>query len=301
MMECPMADTLLSRLSEDLSDLAAGARGFVADVRSKEGHRLTGVLWKPDAVAVSEQAVGDASNYAVQVGGETVDGQLAGRDPGTNVAVLRLSRPLVPTLPAFAVPKPGSLALTAGIGRYGLSVRLASVQTVGEAWQSMAGGTIDQRIVLDTRLGRFEEGGPVLAADGGLIGVSARGWRRETLVIPATTVERAVVALLEKGGIERGWLGLSLQPVALPEPLRPETGQHVGLMVMEVIADSPAAKSGILVGDILLSLDGQATMRVRHVARRLGPDSVGKRVPMILARAGAVVVCEAIVEGRKSG
>jgi len=296
-----MADTLLSRLSEDVSALAAGARGFVAEVRSKEGHRLTGVLWKPDAVVVSEQALFDVSTYEAHIAGETIEGQLAGRDPGTNVAVLRLARPLASTLPAFVVPKTGSLVVTAGVGRYGLSVRLATVQTAGEAWQSMAGGTIDHRIVLDTRLGRFDEGSPVLAADGGLIGVSARGWRRETLVIPASTVERAVVALLEKGGVERGWLGLSLHPVALPESLRPETGQHVGLMVMEVIADSPAAKSGVLAGDILLSVDGTPAMRPRHVARRLGPDSIGKRVPMTLVRAGAVVTCEAVVEGRKSG
>ena len=185
-----MADTLLSRLSEDLSALAAGARGFVAEIRSKEGHRLTGVLWKPDAVVVSEQALPGVSAYQVQVAGETVDGQLAGRDPGTNVAVLKLARPLASTLPAFVLPKTGSLAVTAGIGRHGLSVRLASVQTVGEAWQSMAGGSIDHRIVLDTRLGRFDEGGPVLAADGGLIGVSVRGWRRETLVIPAKSKEK---------------------------------------------------------------------------------------------------------------
>jgi S1-C subfamily serine protease len=111
----------------------------------------------------------------------------------------------------------------------------------------MAGGTIDHRIVLDARLRPCRRGRSVSRADGGLIGVSARGVRRETLVIPAATVERAVVALLENGGIERGWLGLSLHPVALPEQLRPETGQHVGLMVMDVIADGPAAKSGVLV------------------------------------------------------
>jgi S1-C subfamily serine protease len=141
----------------------------------------------------------------------------------------------------------------------------------------------------------------VLTPDGGLIGVSARGWRRETLVIPASTVERAAVALLEKGGIERGWLGVSLHPVALPESLRPETGQHVGLMVMDVIKDGPAAKSGVLPGDILLALDGAPATRPRHVARRLGSDSVGKRVALTIVRAGAVVSCEAVIEARKNG
>jgi len=296
-----MADTILSRLSDDVSALAAGARSFVAEVRSKEGHHLTGVLWRPDAVVVSEQGLPDFPAFEVEIGGETADAQLAGRDPGTNVAVLKLSRSFVAALPAFSVPKAGVLAVTAEIGRYGLSVRLAVVRSVGEPWQSMAGGTIDHRIVLDTRLRPLEEGGPVLAADGRLIGVSASGIRRETLVIPAATVERAVVALLEKGGVERGWLGISLHPVALPEPLRPETGQHVGLMVMDVIKDGPAAKSGVLVGDILLSVDGAPAMRPRHVARRLGPDSVGKQVAMTLVRAGAAVRCEAVVEGRKNG
>ena len=296
-----MADTILSRLSEDVSALAAGARSLVAEIRSKEGHRLTGVLWKPEAIVVSEQALPDFPSYEVEIAGETADAQLAGRDPGTNVAVLKLSRSFTAALPAFSVPKPGALAVTTGIGRHGLSVRLTTLRTVGEPWQSMAGGSIDHRIVLDTRLGPAEEGGPGLAADGGLIGVSARGVRRETLVIPAATVERAVVALLEKGGVERGWLGVSLHPVALPEPLRPEGGQHVGLMVMDVIAEGPAAKSGVLIGDILLSVDGAPAMRPRHVARRLGSDSIGKRVALTLVRAGSVVSCEAEIEGRKSG
>ena len=296
-----MADTLLSRLSDDVSALAASTCSFVAEVRSKEGHRLTGVLWKPDAVVVSEQALPDEAAYKVEIAGETADAQLAGRDPGTNVAVLKLARPFSSELPGFSVPKPGALVVTAGMGRYGLSARLAMVRTVGDPWQSMSGGTIDHRIVLDVRLGSAEEGGPVLSADGGMIGVSARGIRRETLVIPAATVERAVTALLEKGSIERGWLGVSLHPVALPERLRPETGQHVGLMVMEVIGDGPAAKSGVLVGDILLSVDGQPAMRPRHIARRLGSDSIGKRVALNLVRAGAIVTCDAVIEGRKTG
>jgi S1-C subfamily serine protease len=300
-MECLMADTLLSRLSDDLSALAAGARTLVAEIRCKDGPTLTGVLWKPDAVVVSEQVLPEGAGFEVQIGDETAAAQLAGRDSGTNVAVLKLARSFTPALPGFSVPKPGALAVTVGIGRYGLSVRLATVRTVGEPWQSMAGATIDHRIVLDARLGPAEEGGPVLAGDGGLIGVSARGVGRETLVIPAATVERAVAVLLEKGGVERGWLGVSLHPVALPEPLRPETGQHVGLMVMEVIGDGPAAKGGVLVGDILLTVDGQPSMRPRHVARRLGPDSVGKRVALTLVRAGAVVTCETTIEGRKTG
>jgi S1-C subfamily serine protease len=174
------------------------------------------------------------------------------------------------------------------------------VRSVGGPWESLAGGTIDQKITLDTPLSSAEEGGPVLAADGALIGLSTRGVGRQSLVIPASTVEKAVMVLLEKGGVERGWLGVSLRPVALPESLRPQNSQRVGLMVMDVGAGSPAAKAGILAGDILLNAGGVPATRFGSITRRLGPDSIGKTIAITLARAGAIVTSEARIAARKT-
>jgi S1-C subfamily serine protease len=181
----------------------------------------------------------------------------------------------------------------------GVAASLALVRAVSGPWHSLAGGTIDARIVLDTRIGSAD-GGPVLAADGSLIGISTRGAHRQSLVIPASTVDAAVIALLEKGSVARGWLGLALRPVALPESLRPETGQRIGLMVMDVTAGSPGAKSGIVAGDILLSFGGTPITRFGSISRQLGANSIGKAVAITLARAGALVTKETTIEARKA-
>jgi S1-C subfamily serine protease len=110
-----------------------------------------------------------------------------------------------------------------------------------------------------------------------------------------------VGVLLEKGSIERGWLGVALRPVALPESLRPDGSQRVGLMVMDVGADSPAAKAGILVGDVLLSAGGIPATRFGKISRQLGPNSIDTKIEITLARAGAIVTSEATITARKTG
>lgn len=293
-----MADSLLSQFSIALSDLVADARPYLASARTKDGAQISGVLWTPTAVVVSEQALPEASDFDVTVADATATARLAGRDEGTNVAVLKLDREFSAARPVAGVPSVGALALALGIGVDGPAARLALVRSVGSSWQSLAGGTIDHRIVLDTYLGRTEEGGPVLSADGAIFGIATRGAGRQSLVIPASTIDRVVPRLLESGSIERGWLGVSLHPVALPEALRPAQSQRVGLMVMDVVAGGPAAKAGVLAGDILLAVGGATATRPGKVARQLGTDSIGRKLELTLARAGAVLTSEAIVEAR---
>ena len=293
-----MANSLLSQFSSALSDLVADARPYLASARAKDGAQISGVLWTSSAVVVSEQALPDASDFDVTVGDAIATARLAGRDEGTNVAVLKLDRELSAARPAAALPSVGALALALGIGTDGPAARLALVRSVGGPWQSLAGGTIDHRIVLDTYLGTTEEGGPVLSADGTILGIATRGAGRQSLVIPASTIDRVVPRLLESGSVERGWLGVSLHPVALPEALRPAQSQRVGLMVMDVVAGGPAAKAGVLAGDILLAVGGTTATRPGKVARQLGADSIGRKLELTLARAGAVLTSEAIVEAR---
>jgi S1-C subfamily serine protease len=293
-----MTKSVLIEFSKALSGLVAAAGGFLATARGKDGARISGVLWTPDVVVVSEQALPDASDFDVQIGDLTATARLAGRDEGTNIAVLKLDRELPGRLPASALPTVGALALALGVGADGPAARLAVVRLVGGAWQSLAGGTIDHRIVLDTYLGTTEEGGPVLAADGAIFGIATRGAGRQSLVIPASTIERVIPLLLQSGAIERGWLGVSLHPVALPEALRSEQSQRVGLMVMDVAAGGPAAKAGVLAGDILLAVGGALATRPGKVARQLGQGSIGRTLELTLARAGAILTSEAIIEAR---
>jgi S1-C subfamily serine protease len=289
----------LVQLSEALSALVSGARVFVARVQPHDREPVSGVLWTPSAVVVSAQALPDASEYEVRVDARTVPARLVGRDDGTNVAVLKLEHDLTGERPGDATAKAGALALILAAASEGVAARLALIRSVGGAWQSLPGGTIDQRVVLDASIGS-DEGGPVLAADGALLGISTRGAHRQTFLIPSSTVERSVASLLAKGHVERGWLGVALRPVAIPEPLRPENEQRAGLMVMDVSTESPGAKAGILPGDIVLSVGGIPATRVGNIARQLGPNTIGRTLDFRLARAGMTVNAVVIIEPRRS-
>src|SRR5262249_19209808 len=151
-------------------------------------------------------------------------------------------------------PRLGSLVLAFGTNDGGVSVRLGVVHSLGPFWHSRAGGRIDRRIALDIALPRREEGGPVLDAGGGLLGISTLGARGRVLVIPTVTVEAVLEPLLSQGRVERGWLGLAIQPVLVPEAMQAETGQSRGLIIMVVSKDSPAARANLHAGDILLTI-----------------------------------------------
>ena len=149
----------------------------------------------------------------------------------------------------------------------------------------MAGGRIDTLIQLDARLGA-DEGGPVLDPAGGFLGMSTAGPRRRALVIPAATVARVVDPLLEHGHIARGWLGVGLQPVAVPDSQQSSTGQTRGAMVLQLVSGGPAEKAGVLPGDILLTIDDFRFGQRRGLASLMGPDRIGKSVTVRLLRAG---------------
>jgi S1-C subfamily serine protease len=178
------------------------------------------------------------------------------------------------------------------------TARLGLINSVGPQWYSRAGGRIEQRIALDIRLGRTEEGGPVLDADGALLGMSTLGPPGVVLVIPVATLDRVVPQLLSDGQVARGWLGLGLQPVSIPDPLRAAAGETAGMMVMSIVADGPAAKAGVKAGDILLTIDGASVRSARRLAAQLDDTSVGKQVALRLIRGGEVIAVEAAVRTR---
>ncbi|MGH8199097.1 MAG: S1C family serine protease [Steroidobacteraceae bacterium] len=291
---------LLAALSDQLATRFAAARDSVAALRLSERAHLGAILWRSDVLVTSEQSLpeGDVLQ-AVLADGSSVSGKLAGRDPATNVAVIRLDKAAhAPTL-AASMPPVGALVIAAGSDGGGRpSARLGMVNAVGPEWHSMRGGRIEARIQLDIRLAASEEGGPAFDAAGGWLGMTTFGPRGQILVIPGATVERIAPALLASGRVPRGWLGVALRPVAVPDELREAAGEATGLMVMSLNAEGPSAKAGIVPGDIILSVDGTSARRLRSVLAHLGSDSVGKSVSLRLIRGGAVIAVEATVTER---
>lgn len=280
------AGVALKALSEGLAGLAERAGARVVSVEGG-GARASGFLWRPGLVVTADEALGEGENWMVTLpGGAETTAQLRGRDPSTDVALLKLDGggPEVEPL-ASAPARPGALALALGRepGRNGgdLVAAFGAVTRAGGAWRSMRGGAIDARVELGLRLSRAAEGGLALAIDGAALGLAVYGPRRRVLVIPMATVDRVAGRLAEHGRIARGWLGVGLQPVAV------EGHEGMGVMVMNLEPAGPAAAAGVLQGDVVLSLGGLPVRRVQDIAAALGPESIGQALELGVRRAGA--------------
>jgi S1-C subfamily serine protease len=279
-------ENALTNLSEALAERVRVARPLVAAI-AVPGHRTrSGTLWRKDVVVASEQRFPDVRDAKVTLAdGSAIAARVAGRDPGTNIVALHLNGTLDPAPLPAGEPRAAALALALGVDEGGVSVRLGVVRSVGPAWHSRAGGRIDRRITLDISLTPMEEGGPVLDPAGGLLGISTLGPRGRVLAIPASTVEAVLEPLLSKGRVERGWLGVALQPVLVPEALEAEVGHSRGLMIIRVSKNGPAARASLHAGDILVTIAGDSAASPTALAQHLGPDTVGKQVELGLIRA----------------
>ncbi len=276
-----MSDSTFADFSTALADIVAGAAPGVVAVHS---HRAlsSGFAWRPDLVVTADEALADDGDIAVALpGGERRKAVLVGRDPTTDIALLRVEGAGLPPV-SFdpAPPRAGTLAVAVGAHDGAPLVAFGAVAVAGPAWRSMRGGDIAARIELDLKLRRQAEGALVLDAAGRGLGMAVYGPRRRTLVIPAATIERVAPLLQTHGRIPRGYLGLGLQPV------RVAGDRSRGAMVMSIDAAGPGAAAGVRQGDVIVSWDGQPLAGVDALMRMLGPDSVGRTVVLGLRRAG---------------
>src|SRR4030095_4157931 len=283
-----------------LSARARIARSTVVAIQFSEELHITGALWRPDAVVTTEQALPQREEFQIVLsGGAQTAARVAVRDSGTNIAVLKIPEQVSFAPVSYAQAETGALALAFGASGSGeVTARLGIVNLAGPEWHSMGGGRIDRRIVLDIRIGREEEGGPVLDHEGACIGMSTFGARGKVIVIPSKNIDRGVSTLLKEGRIARGWLGLALQPVVVPEQLQGQAGQASGLMVMSIAEGGPAAKAGVVAGDIVLTLDGVPARKLRRAVSHLGSESIGRSADLQVIRAGSVLSLQVTVEPR---
>ena len=288
---------LIERFSSELAARTAALQGAVAAIRLPRERHVSAIVWQGGAVIASEQSLPEREEFdLVLPGGAEATARLAGRDAGTNIAALRLSQPAVPPVLAPGEAQAGALALALGAdGAGGVSARLGLVNLAGPQWHSHAGGLIDRRIALDLRLARAEEGGPVFSAAGAFLGMSTLGPRARVLVIPSATLERIVPLLLKDGRVARGWLGVALHPVVVPDALREQAGQPSGLMVMSLVQDGPAAKAGVVPGDIVLSVNGAQALGFRRIAAQLAAESIGRTAALRIVRGGSVLSLDAVL------
>lgn len=273
----------LQAFSRSLAELAAQAAPGVVAVQS---HRAlsSGFILSGGLVVTADEALAEEGEVAATLhGGERRPATIVGRDPTTDIALLRIDGAAPPgvTLGA-ALPSVGSLVMAVGAGADGCLAAFGVVSLAGPEWRSLRGGRIDARIELDIALRRQGEGSLVVDAGGQALGMAVLGPRRRVLLIPAATILRVAAALERHGRVRRGYLGLSLQPV------RVGAGGK-GAMVMSVDDHGPGAAAGVRQGDVITAWDGKPLPGVTTLIRALGPESVGQVVALSLRRGGEPV------------
>jgi S1-C subfamily serine protease len=174
----------------------------------------------------------------------------------------------------------------------GLTASWGVISAKGDAWRTWRGGQIDQLLLPDLTLYPGMDGGPLVDTAGRVVGINTAGLsRRSDVTIPISTINRVVNQLLEAGHIRRGYLGVGMQPVRLPEALKQQMNLQSsgGAIAVNVEPNGPADKAGVLLGDVLVVFDGTPINDTYDVLAMLGPESVGKTIPVQLIRGGALL------------
>ena len=280
-MSDPASRIHLQDISTALADAVASVSSSIVAVHSHRS-RSSGFVWRAGLIVTADEALADEGDItAIVSGGETVAARLIGRDPSTDIALLRVDHSDLPPAPIAATPAAvGTLTLVVGAEEGAPTAALGVVSRIAGPWQSLRGGAIDTRIELGLAMRGQAEGGLALDAAGQAFGMAVFGPRWRVLVIPTATIERVAPRLEQHGRISRGYLGLGLQQVTL------QGEEGVGVMVMRVDPQGPGAAAGVRQGEVLVTWNGEPLRNVLSLLRVLGPESVGQTVALGLRRAG---------------
>ena len=283
--------TTIQDLSTDMAQVIEQSGSAIVRVEGRRRLAASGIIWSADGVIISAHHVVERDD-GIHVGlsdGSVVDAVVVGREPGIDLAVLRIEQTeLSPAIWATSNGlRVGNLALA--LGRPGLNIQatLGIVSALGGEWRSHAGGTIDAYLQTDVVMYPGFSGGPLVCANGQFAGMNTSGLTRGVSVtIPSQTLHRVVDAILTHGHVPRGYIGIGVQPVRLADALRSSVNQEMGLMVMSVEQNGPADQAGIVQGDVLISLNDEAVRQVSDLQSLLRTIQVGAQLQIRLLRGG---------------
>jgi len=284
---------LWQQLSKEISKAVEEAGKSVVAVDGRSGHTSSGIVWRRDSIITATHAIRQDTNIGIVFApGRSVVARLAGRDRGTDLALLKLDEEIEMAPAQFGETSSlslGELSVAVARTRRGNIVASAGIISglMGE-WQ--VGRTrIDQFIRPDLNLYPGFSGGALVDSAGHVLGLNTSGLLRgKSITIPASTVSRVAEEIASRGHVARPYIGLVMQPVQIPESLQKKAGIDVaaGLLVMHVEPGGPADSGGVLLGDILLDMDGQAFSDLDDVYEALARKGVGQEVNTSLIRAG---------------
>jgi S1-C subfamily serine protease len=295
----------LTAISDSLAEAVERAAPAVVAVHARHRFSSSGVWWRPGVAVTADHTIKQEEEISLTLpDGRDVAAKLAGRDPGTDVAVLRVEGADAPP-PEFApadTGKVGHVVLALGRSREsGVCATMGVISALAGPWHTWRGGQLDRYVRLDLTLYPGSSGGAVIDASGRVLGIATSALSRLAgVVIPVSTVERVAEQLLSRGRVPRGYLGVGLQPVGLPAHLisKLKLSSQTGVIVLMAEPGGPAERAGVLVGDVLLALDGQPVNDVRDVQGVLGAEYVGKTVQALILRGGELTEAGIVVAER---
>lgn len=296
-----MASDILSSFSTQLADVAANAAPSVVQVQGRR-RPASGLVYADGVVLTTVRALGREDGVRVcRHDGAVLDAELAGWDPATSLALLRVagldSPPLVP---AATPARVGQLALAlARSWSNSLTATAGLVSVIGGPLATGRRRSIDEVIRTSAPMHDGFSGGAFLSVEGGLLGVTtAAAIRGLGVVIPAAIAWRTAATLLEHGSLKRGYLGIAGQRVTLADAQQTAGGRDDGVLVVNVASGSPAAAGGVLVGDVILDFDGTPIGSPEDLVDRLLGGRVGQPVQLRVVRGGGKIDLTVVVGER---
>ena len=292
-------------LSRQIAETIESVADSIVTVHGGGRSTSSGVVWRPGVIVTVRQGLRRSDSLQVAYGGgDPVQATLVGADAGTDLAVLRVetgaTKP-VETIGAQAA-RVGEVVLAVGRSALGdISGSSGIVARLGSGFRTWRGGQIDSLIRPDVQLYVGQAGSALVNEGRRVLGINSTALARNAVItIPAATVDRVVDAILERGHVPRPYLGAAMQAVPVPEASRAQFGEGVdeALLVLHVEANAPAATAGILVGDLVLSVDGKLVHNVHGVQRQLSTLKVGDPVAVAVIRGGVKMELKVILADR---
>lgn len=294
-MSTPTPSDALTTLSEGIADAVAHAAAGIVTVNGRRRLPASGIVWDAQTVVTASHVVERDDNLTIGLpDGTTVPATLVGRDHGSDLVVLSAELGSVtPLARAAHSARVGQLALAIGrAGSDGVRATFGAISTVGGAWRTINGSKVSGYVRAELTMLPGFSGGPLVSTAGELIGLNTSALGRDGgITLPVSAIEPIVADLRAHGRLRRGYLGIASQSVDIPASLveTVATGQARGLLIVHVEPDGPASTAGLLLGDVLLAIDGQPVTDTGSLQEQLGPETVGTALGARVVRGGAIM------------
>jgi S1-C subfamily serine protease len=284
-----------NQLSKSFSETIDALQNSIVAIGSGGRSTSSGAVWRPDVIVTVNHGIRRHGEIKVIHSGEPFSATLLGTDPATDLAVFRISSANLKPVETAGDQDVRTGEIVLSVGRSGLGDISASsgiIARTGSAWRTWRGGQIDRLIRPDVRLYVGQSGSVLINEQRRVLGINTPALARQAIItIPTRTIDRVVDAILERGHVPRPFVGIATQAVPVPESVRSQLAEETEqiLLVMQVEPKTPADSAGVLVGDLIVAVNGNPVHSVRAFLQILVGLRVGENISLSVIRGGTKV------------